>query len=842
MDETGSFFGEPSEAGEYADVIVDLPSLRVDKPFTYAIPSELQGQVRIGSLVLVPLAGGLRTGFIAGFPPDPGAREVKPLEEILDAEPFFGPELAELCAWIADYYLAPLSRVFRLVVPPGRARKVERLVSLALPAEEALRLLPGGGGPPRRIVEFLAAKGSPVRAVRLAQELGGGDINSHLGKLRQAGIVAIHSRLSEPQTRRATTPLAAITAAGAEELAKPAEESVLKRAPLQAAALQALAATGEMPLARLKSEAGASRAVVNTLASKGLVELRQAEAFRDPFGHLDCAAQPGPELNPEQKEALRAITRPLGEGRSEVFLLHGITGSGKTEVYLGAIEHALRLGKSSITLVPEIALTPQMVSRFKARLGAQVAVLHSHLGMGERYDQWRRIARGDCRVVIGARSAIFAPPENLGLIIIDEEHETSYKEHSPPRYHAREVAMRRALLNDAVLVLGSATPSLESLHKAELGEFRLLSLPRRIDDRPMPRVGVVDLRESETKGGRNLLSPAMVKALADIYKSGDQAILFLNRRGFASFLQCHKCGYIFRCPSCEVSLCFHLDRHVLLCHHCGLAMKAPFLCGDCGNGDFLYLGAGTERVEQELKRVLPPLRCIRMDSDTTRRKNAHWEMLDRFKAGEAHVLLGTQMIAKGLDIPSVTLVGIINADTSLGLPDFRAAERTFQLVTQVSGRAGRGLRPGRVIIQTFNPEHYSIVPVASGQQDAFYPQEMRFRRDAGYPPFSHLINLVFSSPSEEAVSQASREMQRRLAELLPGDCRLLGPAPAPISRLKGRHRHHLVVKAPAVELSTAALREALPGFEAWRSSYCSRHKLAPDALSLAVDVDPVSLL
>ncbi len=837
MKETGSLFRE-SEAGvAYADVIVDLPSSRFDRPFTYAVPAELGGQARVGSLVLVPLSGGLRTGFIVSLSAERPARQVKPLEDILDEEPFFGEELAALCAWIADYYLAPLAKVFRLVIPPGRARKLERSVELVLPAGEALNLLPPGV-PARRVVELLADRSRTVG--QLTRALGK-DAGSHLAGLRKAGVIAIHSRLTEPQTRRASTTLAALTPAGADELAQPEASCSLKRAPLQAAALRALAG-GEMPLAQVKADTGAGRAVLAALASKGLVELREIESFRDPFSHLDCAPQPGPVLNREQASAFDSISRALAAEAPQVFLLHGITGSGKTEVYLSAIEQALQLGKSSITLVPEIALTPQMVSRFKARLGDTVAVLHSHLGIGERYDQWRRIARGDCRVVIGARSAIFAPAQGLGLIIVDEEHETSYKEHSPPRYHAREVAMQRGRANRAAVVLGSATPSLESLHFAQTNEYRLLSLPRRIDDRPLPRVSVVDLRESDGKSGRNLLSPAMVKALAGIYKSGDQAILFLNRRGFANFLQCHKCGYIFRCPSCEVSLCYHLDRKLLLCHHCGLAMTSPFLCGDCGNSEFLYLGAGTERVEQELKRVLPPLRCIRMDSDTTRRKNAHWEMLDRFKAGEAQVLLGTQMIAKGLDIPSVTLVGIINADTSLGLPDFRAGERTFQLLTQVSGRAGRGARPGRVIIQTFNPDHYSIVPVVQGRQDSFYTQELQFRRDAGYPPFERLVNLVFSSASEEAAREAAAEMQRRLAAALPEGCRLLGPAPAPMARLKGRSRYHLIIKTPALEGAVASLRATLPGFENWRSSYCSQHKLPADALSLAVDVDPATLL
>ncbi len=838
MEETSSLFQEADDGDTYADVIVDLASLQIDKPFTYSVPPKLAGEARIGSLVLVPLAGGTRTGFIVRLHREPAARGIKPIEDILDPEPFFSAELAELCSWIADYYVAPLARVFRLVIPPGRTRKLQRTAELAIPAEEALRLFPPGATS-LRLIEALAGGGRTV--AQLIRQLGK-DAAPEIEKLRKAGLVTIRSRLSEPLTRQASTTLAKLTPAGAEELKRPSEESTLKRAPLQAAALRALAATGEMPLARLKQEAGAGRTVLKALAAKGLVELRETETFRDPFSHLDTEPQAGPELNPEQAAALGAISTSLQGRRSDVFLLHGITGSGKTEVYINAIEHALRLGRGSITLVPEIALTPQMVSRFKARLGPEVAVLHSHLGMGERYDQWRRIARGDCRVVIGARSAIFAPVKDLGLIIIDEEHETSYKEHTPPRYHAREVALRRARRNDAVVVLGSATPSLESLQHAGAGDFHLLTLPRRIDDRPLPQIKIVDLRENEGVSGRNLLSTTLVKALADIYKSGDQAILFLNRRGFASFLQCHACGYIFRCPSCEVSLCFHLDRQVLLCHHCGLSLTAPFVCGDCGNSEFLYLGAGTERVEQELKRVLPPLRCIRMDSDTTRRKNAHWEMLDRFRAGEAHVLLGTQMIAKGLDIPSVTLVGIINADTSLGLPDFRAAERTFQLITQVSGRAGRGLRPGRVIIQTFNPDHYSIVPVASGQHDSFYPREMQFRQEAGYPPFSHLVNLVFSSPDEEAAGRAAAEMHDRLAASLPETCLMLGPAPAPISRIKGRHRHHLIVKTPAIEPVAAILRSILPEFETWRSSYCSRRALATDTISLAVDVDPASLL
>jgi primosomal protein N' (replication factor Y) len=533
----------------------------------------------------------------------------------------------------------------------------------------------------------------------------------------------------------------------------------------------------------------------------------------------------------------------LDAGDSEVFLLHGITGSGKTEVYLYAIEHALEHGRTALVLVPEIALTPQMVQRFKGRLGEDVAVLHSRLGLGERYDQWRGIREGRYKVVIGARSALFAPLADLGLIVIDEEHETTYKEGSAPRYDARDVAAMRARLSGAVLVLGSATPRLESRYACAHGEYGYLELPRRVDDRPLPGVEVVDMRELAEPGMRTILSPQLVNALGKVYKAGEQAILFLNRRGFARFMQCHACGHIFQCRNCSVSLCYHARDNQLLCHHCNWVLQPPFVCPQCGNQVHRYAGTGTERVEEELRRLLPPLRCIRMDADTTRRKNAHWDMLEDFKSGRAQVLLGTQMIAKGLDIPNVTLVGVISADTSLGLPDFRAGERTFQLLTQVSGRAGRGTRRGKVIVQTFNPEHYAVEAAVRGDAPSFYHQEAVFRREAFYPPFCRLINLVITASAEEHALAASRGLGEIIrAALSPEEGELLGPAPAPFSRLKGKYRYHLTIKTPAMEKIADKLRESLTAYENFRGSYCRGERIAREEISLAVDVDPVTLL
>ncbi len=826
--------------GPYVDVIIDAAARQLDRPFTYRVPPHLRDEVRTGSVVLVPLLSTLQVGYVLGFREAPGLPRIRDLEAVVHEPPIFDDDLVRLCVWISRRYLSSLAQAIRLVVPPGRARRVAEMLSLSAPAEEILARIPPRASRRKEVVQALALAEREIQLDELKELLGGKVPSQALKSLVESGDVTRRYVLLRPKASRVKVRVVELAPPGKEALEEP------EKARKWQARLRLLRALrehgGVLTFAELKHLAGASAAVLKGAEEAGWVRVRLEERLRDPFAERSFPPVEAHALNRDQEAALRAINEGLERGGG-AFLLQGVTGSGKTEVYLHAIENALRAGKTALVLVPEIALTPQMVQRFKGRLGEEVAVLHSRLGLGERYDQWRGIREGRYRVVIGARSALFAPLPDLGLIVIDEEHENTYKESSPPRYHARDVARERARLCGAVLVLGSATPSLESHHAAREGESGLLRLPSRVDDRPLPKVEVVDMRELVERGELTVISPRLLNALGHIYHAGEQAILFLNRRGFARFLQCHRCGHIFRCRNCSVSLCYHAGEPQLLCHHCNWTLRPPFRCPDCGNQVHRYAGIGTERVEQELRRLLPPLRCLRMDADTTVRKDAHWDILEDFKRGRAHVLLGTQMIAKGLDIPNVTLVGVINADTSLAFPDFRAGERTFQLLTQVSGRAGRGTVPGRVIIQTFSPHHYAIRAAADGDQEAFYRRELSFRREAQYPPFSRLLNMVITAREETL----ARSVAGSLADVLGERAKrrgavLLGPAPAPLSRLKGRYRYHLTLKAASLDGWEEELQGVFASFESMRKSLCRREGLGPQDISLAVDVDPVTML
>ncbi|MEJ5187542.1 MAG: primosomal protein N', partial [Candidatus Geothermincolales bacterium] len=542
-------------------------------------------------------------------------------------------------------------------------------------------------------MECLASMGGSAPITRLKEAMGKRFSAEALRQLATKGLLERSFRLPPPRVDKATSRFAEITPLGREWLCA---RDKARKYPARLRVLSILAERGgPMPSSELCREARCSPALLREMESCGLLEIHVQEVLRDPLKDIPLFEEDPPRMNRYQEEALWRICEAMDAGGGKV-LLHGVTGSGKTEVYLKAIEEALERGLGCLVLVPEIALTPQMVQRFLGRFREEVAVLHSRLGLGERYDQWRGIRDGRYRVVIGARSAVFAPIPRLGIIVVDEEHETSYKQETSPRYHAVEVAAKRAEICGAVLVLGSATPRLETIHAARSGGCVLVSLPERVDGRKMPQVEIVDMREVRDTGGRRLLSPRLVLALAETIKRNEQAILFLNRRGFAPSLLCRDCGHIFKCSHCSVSLCWHARGRELLCHHCGFSLPHPEKCPICGSAEWKYAGAGTERVEEEIRKTFPHVPILRMDADTTRRKGAHFKIFREFQEGKARILVGTQMIAKGLDLPSVTLVGIIDADTSLTLPDFRASERTFQLITQVSGRAGRGERPGKV--------------------------------------------------------------------------------------------------------------------------------------------------
>jgi primosomal protein N' (replication factor Y) len=598
--------------------------------------------------------------------------------------------------------------------------------------------------------------------------------------------------------------------------------SLLSRAPRQLEAFRFLLAQDGSVTRHATREAGISPNAMNALVSKGLVERVRVRESRDPWRGRSWEKREH-RLTAAQSAVAARLDQALMQGKGQ-FLLFGVTGSGKTHVYLSAISTALKLGKSAIVLVPEISLTPQAVSIYKGWFGDRVAVLHSRLSTSERADQWRAAARGDVQVVLGARSAVFAPLANLGIIVIDEEQEGAYKQEETPRYHAREVALARVQQEGGVLLLGSATPSLETFAAASRGELELLRLPHRVHSRPLPVVSIVDMREELLAGNRLMFSRRLQMEMHACLAKQEQAILFLNRRGYASFVLCRECGVTMKCNHCDVTLTYHEPAR-LTCHYCGLVKKLPPCCPGCGSQYLRPFGAGTQRVEQEVRRLFPRARVLRMDVDTTSRKGAHEALWKAFVKGEADILVGTQMVAKGLDFPGVTLVGVISADTSLHFPDFRAAERTFQLLTQVAGRAGRGSELGRVVVQTYTPDHYGIVAAEQHDYEAFSAQEIGFRRRAQYPPFTSLVRLLVTSDQENDAADTARLLARTCTC---SGVTVVGPAPAPLSRLKDRFRWHILLKGEKANVLAVA-RNALA--------------TVPDGSSHVVaDVDPLSLL
>jgi primosomal protein N' (replication factor Y) len=625
------------------------------------------------------------------------------------------------------------------------------------------------------------------------------------------------------------------TARLGEEAPSPEElEKLAKRAPRQAAAWRWLADRGASAVATaadLGAETGVALTGLRALAKKGWVRLSEDIQWRAAAGGGFLRTVP-PELTAEQAAAFGAVRWEMDAEKPRVTLLHGVTGSGKTEVYLRAISHALETGRGAIALVPEIALTPQTVERFVGRFGETVAVLHSHLSDGERYDEWQRIARGKARVAVGARSALFAPVKNLGVLIVDEEHEPAYKQEEAPRYHARDVAVMRGRMEGCAVVLGSATPSMESYRNAVEGKYRLVEMLERVDGCVMPRVMVVDMRaEKEKEEGFRMFSKELEEAIRVRLGQGEQTMLFLNRRGYATTVMCPACGHVEECGDCSVKMTYHRAADLLMCHVCGKTRAAPGRCPQCGSAAIKMSGVGTQRVEAAVRRLFPEARVARMDSDTTGGKESHAQILGKFRRGETDILIGTQMIAKGLDFPNVTLVGVVAADMSLQMPDFRAAERTFQLLTQVAGRAGRGDVPGDVYIQTFAPFHPAVQCARNSDYRSFYDQEIVFRREMGYPPYTRLTVVRFTGEDEGAVNAAARALGEALEKAgIPEDVRVNGPAPAAMAKAKGQYRVQLFLWGKAVRDTSRLLWEAMKGLA------------VPKGVSVGVNVDAGSVM
>jgi primosomal protein N' (replication factor Y) len=832
----------------YVEVAVNLPPVR--GTFDYHLPPSLRGKVVPGSLVIVPFGRRRVQGVVTRALDKPTVEKTKPIEKLVDPRPVLNPTQLQLAAWLAKETYSPLIDCLTIMIPPGLSQQADTLYSLIDTEHE------GETTTEKRLLSLLQKRG-PLRGRQIARALPHHNWRKAVEALERQGAIEHEMFLPRPsaRARRVRTARLAVPPEQArrafDDLGRRGYDARRRRRII----LERLIEKSEpQEVGWLYLESDGNISDLRYLEQRGLIVLGEAELWRDPTESIDFVPVEPPRLTSDQAavwEPIRDALEGPAAALSSPFLLHGVTGSGKTEIYLRAVAQTLARGRSAIVLVPEIALTPQTVRRFLARFPGRVGLIHSQLSEGERYDTWRRSRSGRIDVVVGPRSALFTPLPDIGLIVVDECHDDSYKQHHrTPRYHAREAAMAYAGMLDAVCILGSATPDVETAFKASEGEIQHLSLPKRIlghttrltqqahrlgvtpryqrfegqaESIELPPVRVVDMRHELKAGNRSMFSRPLQQALSKTLQAEQQAILFLNRRGASTHVFCRDCGWVARCPRCETPLAYHSARERLLCHHCGYSRRNVHTCPECGGERVRHFGAGTQQVQDELERVSPDARLLRWDWDVTRTKGAHEQILSAFASRRADVLIGTQMIAKGLDLPLVTLVGVISADTGLHLPDFRAAERTFQVLTQVAGRAGRGLLGGQVMLQTYHPEHYAIRAASGHDYEAFYHDELEHRRELRYPPFTRLARLLYRHP---AANSAREEAERMFAALqnhitsLGARFDAIGPVPCFFRKIRGRYRWQIVLRSPD---PTKILPESFP--EGWR-----------------VDIDPVSLL
>ncbi len=780
----------------YAEVSVNSPVAQ-RRTFSYSIPSGLA--IDVGQAVWVPFGDKLLQGIVLELSPYPAVEETKEIAGVIEPRPLISPSHALLARWISEYYLSPLFDAVALMLPPGFERRALTFVSaVSVPEDFDLSALT----PEQRQILELVRRRDKVSLKQLEKTSGKRKAQAITSQLVNRGLVVKSHEMEKVKVRPKVELFLSLAIKADEARQEAARLHQQGRAIKQARLLEYLSQQTEpVSLADARGNVGCDKAVADALAKKGLVSFQQVKVRREPISYTGITPSQPLTLTSAQRSALEAIRSALAEGKAQTFLLHGVTGSGKTEVYLQALAEAIGRGKRGIVLVPEIALTPQTIERFAARFPHRVAVLHSKLSLGEQFDEWQRIRDGEFDVVIGSRSAIFAPQPELGLIVIDEEHEWTYKQpDKSPRYHTRDAALKLAEMTGAVVILGSATPDVETFYHAQRGDYRLLRLPERVtprDGSPLPEVEVVDLRAELKAGNRGLFSRSLSRAITQAVVNKEQVILFLNRRGGASFIQCRGCGFVLSCRRCDVPLTYHPAEDTLVCHQCNYRTPVPEACPRCLRRSIKFLGIGTQKLEQEVRQGFPRARRLRWDSDATRGKHSHDEILGNFRRHQADILIGTQMIAKGLDLPLVTLVGVVSADVALNLPDFRAGERTFQLLSQVAGRAGRGTLGGRVIIQTYAPEHYAIRAASKHDYASFYEQEIDYRRQLRNPPFTRLACLVYSHTNDAQCQRQAEGMKRLLTQEMDSQgiaIELIGPAPAFIHRLRGRFRWQLILR------------------------------------------------
>jgi primosomal protein N' (replication factor Y) len=783
----------------YAEVAVNSPGSR--STFCYVIPPGLN--ISAGQAVWVPFGSRVLQGIVLRLSDEPSVEETKEIAGVVADFSLLSPIQIKLAQWISEHYFAPLFDAFALMLPPGFERRAITCFQLT-DSQVDLPLTPEQ----RQILNIMRAR-KRISLPELEEAIGKIKARQITDQLLDRQLITKTLDLEKARVKPKTLPYIKLIA-DRDEIEVTKARLDKSRAYKQAELLEFLIGqTQPISISELRKRLNCSSATIKALESRHLVSLERLRVRRDPLSHLSFTTSPPPVLTSSQKAAWESVQDAIaGEakqsGSPPVFLLFGVTGSGKTEIYLRALAQVIAAGKRGICLIPEIALTQQTVERFANRFPGRVAVLHSGLSQGEQFDEWQWIMEGNCDVVIGPRSALFAPLSSLGLIIIDEEHEWTYKqEDKSPRYHARDVAIKLAQLSGSAVILGSATPDIGSFHKAQQGKYQLVELKERITPRgysSLPEVSIVDLREELKAGNTSLLSRPLLAAMKETLAQGEQIVLFLNRRGTATFVRCRNCGFVFRCPRCSIALTYHSVEKKLICHRCRYSIPVPQSCPRCSRRNLRFLGIGTQRVEEEIRHFFPEARLLRWDRDVITRRYAHEELLKNFRDHKADVLIGTQMIAKGLDLPQVTLAGVINADTGLNFPDFRSGERTFQLLCQVAGRAGRGVKAGKVIIQTYSPDNYTIEAAARHDYLGFYYKEIDYRRRYDYPPFSQLVRLVYSHTNEELCRREAERVYRLILDERARkgmiDFNIIGPVPAFAFRARGRYRWQLFLRGP----------------------------------------------
>ncbi|UQD51658.1 primosomal protein N' [Bacillus methanolicus] len=801
-----------------ASVIVDVPAKQTDKTFDYLIPDKWKDVIMPGMRVTVPFGSRQIQGFVTEMKSSSDFKKLKEITEPMDLTPVLTKELLMLGDWLTEHALCYKISAYQAMLPAALKAKYQK----------KLRITDGTviGDLPKNLQPFFAE-----RDFILWEEIVKKGLVPEFQKEVAKGTVEVIYEVKEKVKKKLVKHIYPLLSPETLAIEK---EKLPPQASKQKEAIDYFIKNSEpIELRRFTAELGISSGTVKGLINKRILGEKMIEVYRNPYENRTFVKTEPLPLTEDQKKAIEPILSSIGNNEHEVFLLYGVTGSGKTEIYLQSIQKVIEEGKEAIVLVPEISLTPQMVTRFKGRFGDQVAVLHSGLSQGEKYDEWRKIQRKEVKVAVGARSAIFAPFENIGIIIIDEEHETSYKQEETPRYHARDVAIQRAKYYGCPVVLGSATPSLESFARAKKGVFHLLTLSNRMNNQALPTVEIVDMREELRAGNRSMFSRTLLEKLKDRLEKKEQTVLFLNKRGHSSFVMCRSCGYVLNCPHCDISLTYHRFNEQMKCHYCGYEQHVPVFCPECQSDHIRYFGTGTQKVEEELAKILPEARVIRMDVDTTSKKGAHERLLADFQEGKADILLGTQMIAKGLDFPNITLVGVLSADTMLHLPDFRSSEKTFQLLTQVSGRAGRHELEGEVVIQTYSPEHYSVELAGEQDYDRFYQKEMMIRKIHKYPPFYYISLVTVSHEQLMKVVSVTEKISTFLQSRLSNESIVLGPVASPIPRINNRYRYQCLIKYKREPELGKALKAVLDRYQ---------QEIVSDGLQISIDLNPYILM